>query len=301
MSSLAAACSAASAPGLLVALLASAVALATWATARAAPAPDSSDAAAAHAADDEDALLEPSKPVVGVLRWSTPDDYFRDSVALELRADFEPLAFALSYREAADKLRCAPERDDDCRARLIAWLSRARPLDYLLYERDELADARVGRRTRWIVIYDVRRARVVDELPFTVDSDDLILPVTLPAQVARALREDREPPAPMTDEERELLEHLDDPPPARHEPVAQVCLSIIPDYRGGERGTLRRSRCSVTAEPVEGPAGLLPAVALAGAALRRRRRQAIERLASRAALPDDVLARLRARAPESAP
>ncbi len=254
--------------------------LVTWTRARA-------DNARTPASEDgvDHARVHPTYAAVAVMRG--PDEYLRSKIVHELHRGFAPQKIALTLAEARAELGCGPR--EDCRARLSAWLTRRHPVDFIVHPRARGACGPHQRCTRWLVVYDVRCARVLGEIAYReATPGDLVGPQTTALAVARVLQE-----------------HVNSPPErAARSPEASgapddahfsVCLSAGPPPDYSEYHPPGYSRCSLDAANDDAPAALLPAVVLVGAGLRRRRRAALTRLADSGALPQDVLARLRAR------
>jgi hypothetical protein len=118
---------------------------------------------------------------------------------------------ALDMPSAAKKVKCR-EVNDDCLAKIAAWLAKgkdAMPYDYLVYGTAAPADS--GKLAA-VVVYDLAKKAKVTELRATFTTDDYILPVVLPRAMARAIQDAKSAPAPITPDEEKILAELDEGP-----------------------------------------------------------------------------------------
>ncbi|MCA9712317.1 MAG: hypothetical protein KDK70_41155, partial [Myxococcales bacterium] len=115
---------------------------------------------------------------------------------------------ALDVTEATKKVKCKGAPDgDECLAAVGKWLN-ANPktaADFIL-----LGDVDEGNHVV-LVVFDIAKGKRVTTFETAFHEGDLILPIVLPQQLVTTLDQYREPPPPITDEEKEIIAALDEP------------------------------------------------------------------------------------------
>lgn len=157
-----------------------------------------------------------SEGVVGLMRFSGDPGQagdLRAAVQNQLEAaGFQVKGVALDFATASKKVKCrgGPAA---CVKQIGQWLSSSNkgkdklPYTYLVY--GSYASGDEGQVTS-IVIYDLRNEQLVREVVATPSSDDLILPLVLPTEVAQSVQNYIEAPAGPSPEEQQILASLDE-------------------------------------------------------------------------------------------
>jgi hypothetical protein len=127
---------------------------------------------------------------------------------------------ALDVAAAATKVKCKGEPgSDECLAAIGKWLNSnpKTAADFIVHGRYIAGTPPKAE----VVVYDIAKAQVVRKFDSINTEGDLIAPVVLPAAVAQSLEEHFTPPAPITDEEKKILEALDEPDKTPEEIAAE--------------------------------------------------------------------------------
>lgn len=138
-------------------------------------------------------------------------DALRSQVLTDLSAaGYNVKGVALDIDAAAAKVKCKGG-PDACVGKVAEWLVKGAKggstYDFLVYGKVS-TDPAVGSS---IVIYDVAKKSKIKEFTPSVTAEDLILPLALPRAMVTALNNYRNPPAPATPEEQQILAELDEP------------------------------------------------------------------------------------------
>lgn len=237
---------------------------------------------------------------VGVFQFSgTAGAELRKQTSLALDDTFGVRLLGLDHAAVLDRMDCAAF-DETCMQRLGSWLSS----DAKTAVTYAVIEVR-GSPSRSILICDLREGVVIDTLEFRDDTGDMILPLVVPSQIARVIREHHDPPPTITNAEEMELAVLDEAPIPYEELRLCACLTVGGPYNeppncrypGEARALSPSPRCTV--QPGSRPSALF--VLLALLALRVRRRALIERLGRSGRLPHDVVARLSTLAEQQLP
>ncbi len=117
---------------------------------------------------------------------------------------------ALDVAAASAKVKCkADPASDECMAAIGKWLNSnpKTAADFVVHGR--YIPGTPGKAE--VVVFDITKNVVVRKLEAVNTEGDLITPVVMPAAVAKSLDEYQTPPAPITDDEKKILESLDEP------------------------------------------------------------------------------------------
>lgn len=133
---------------------------------------------------------------------------------------FTVKSVALDLAGAGAKVKCKGEPgSDECLVAIGKWLNSnpKTAADFIVHGRYV---AGTPNRAE-VVVYDIAKAQVVRSFDAVNTEGDLIAPVVVPQAVATALEEHFTPPAPITDEEKKIIEALDEPDKTPEEIAAE--------------------------------------------------------------------------------
>lgn len=179
------------------------------------PALASARTVAPEAAEDAEAGEEAPTTVSGtvaLLRFAGPAENLRTEVQTSLEeGGLTVKSVALTIEAAAKKAKCKKgEVSDSCLETIGKWLNKSAKTasDYIVYgEGTEEA----GAKKVTVIIYDIAKGERVDPVNATLYPDDFIAPLVVPTAVTRSLSEHIVPPGPITPDEQEILDTLDEP------------------------------------------------------------------------------------------
>jgi hypothetical protein len=152
--------------------------------------------------------------VVGLMRFTGDPDAasgMRSSVQSELEtAGYTVKGVALDIEAASAKVKCRGG-PDDCVGKVAEWLIKGAKggasYNFLVYGTWNTDPSKPSKLT----VYDVAQKKKVAEITSAGTTDDLILPLALPRELAANLRDYQSPPAPATEAELKVIAELDEP------------------------------------------------------------------------------------------
>ncbi|HWB81909.1 MAG TPA: hypothetical protein VG755_43400, partial [Nannocystaceae bacterium] len=133
---------------------------------------------------------------------------------------FTVKSVALDLAGAGAKVKCKGEPgSDECLVAIGKWLNSnpKTAADFIVHGRYIAGTPNMSE----VVVYDIAKATVVRRFDAVNTEGDLIAPVVLPQAIATSLEEHFTPPAPITDDEKKIIEALDEPDKTPEEIAAE--------------------------------------------------------------------------------
>jgi hypothetical protein len=147
---------------------------------------------------------------IAILKF-TGDDYqaagFRERIRLSLQGEgFTANFIKRSIDEAKTTNKCKT-LDASCLDKIAAYLNKNTTTAYDFYIWADIPSSGAGS----VVVYDIKKKQKIVELDLSLSYNDIILIEVIGQAVAQRIAETQVPPAPATDEEKEILATLDQP------------------------------------------------------------------------------------------
>ncbi len=152
-----------------------------------------------------------------------------DPMSAQLRADtqtalteagYTVTSVALAVDDAAKRIKCKDDAtSDSCLEALGKWLNNSpkTAADFIVFGSVDAGPTKQAN----VVLYAVGDNKRVKTLRPMLGTGDLILPITLPNALSGALDDHRNPPAPATEEEQQIIATLDEPEKTPEEIAAE--------------------------------------------------------------------------------
>ncbi len=157
----------------------------------------------------------PAGNVVGLMRF-TGDPDAASTMRSQVQADLEGAGYsvrgvALDIDAAAAKVKCRGG-GDECAGKVAEWLLKGgakggTTYNFLVYGSWSADPSKPGK----LVIYDVAQKKKVGEFSPAETADDLILPLALPREMAKTLKDYQNPPPSPSEAELKVIAELDEP------------------------------------------------------------------------------------------